>query len=86
MVLNCSMRLIKLLEEESYMSFGTLETDEVMVNEMKDKVKKEYHKRVRKFFGKKFKQRKCFESHENLGNVGGEDFNQRRLTGGREIC
>ena len=46
---------IKLLEEESYMSFGTLETDEVMVNEMKDKVKKEYHKRVRKFFGKKFK-------------------------------
>ena len=37
------------------MSFGTLETDEVMVNEMKDKVKKEYHKRVRKFFGKKFK-------------------------------
>ena len=57
------MRLIKLLEGESYMSFGTLETDEVMVNEMKDKVKKEYHKRVRKFFGKKFKQRKCFESH-----------------------
>ena len=55
MVLNCSMRLIKLLEGESYMSFGTLETDEVMVNEMKDKVKKEYHKRVRKFFGKKFK-------------------------------
>ena len=53
------MRLIKLLEEESYMSFGTLETDEVMVNEMKDKVKKST-----------IKERENFsEKNLNRGNV-----------------
>ena len=39
---------IKSLEEgESYKYLGLLEADEVMVNEMKDKVKKEYYRRVR---------------------------------------
>ena len=33
--------------QESYKHLGVLEADEVMVNEMKDKVKKEYSRRVR---------------------------------------
>ena len=33
--------------QESYKNLGVLEADEVMVNEMKDKVKKEYSRRVR---------------------------------------
>ena len=46
-------------EEESYKYLGVLETDEMMVNEMKDKAKKEYSRRVRK----------VLESKENSGNV-----------------
>ena len=42
-------KVIKSLEEgESYKYLGVLEADEVMVNEMKDKVKKAYYRRVRK--------------------------------------
>ena len=42
-------KVIKSLEEgESYKYLGVLEADKVMVNEMKDKVKKEYYRRVRK--------------------------------------
>ena len=41
--------VIKSLEEgEGYKDLGALEADEVMVNEMKDKVKKEYCRRVSK--------------------------------------
>ena len=41
--------VIKSLEEgEGYKDLGALEADEVVVNEMKDKVKKEYCRRVRK--------------------------------------
>ena len=46
-------------EEESYKYLGVLETDEMMVNEMKDKAKKEYSRRVRK----------VLESKKNSGNV-----------------
>ena len=36
-------KVIKLIEEgESYKYLGVLDADELMVNEMKDKVKKEY--------------------------------------------
>ena len=54
-------KVIKSLEEgESYKYFlGVLEADEVMVNEMKDKVKKEYYRRVRK----------VLETKLNNGNV-----------------
>ena len=41
-------KVIKSLEGESYKYLGVLEADEVMVNEMKDKVKKKYYRRVRK--------------------------------------
>ena len=42
-------RVIKPLEEgESYKYYGVLEADEVMVNEMKDKVQKKYYRRVKK--------------------------------------
>ena len=53
-------KVIKLLEEgESYNYLSVLEADEVMVNEMKDKVKKEYYRRVRK----------VSETKLNSGNV-----------------
>ena len=49
-------KVIKSLEEgESYKYLGVLEADEVMVNEMKDKVKKDYYRRVRKALEKKLK-------------------------------
>ena len=52
--------VIKSLEEgESYKYLGVLEADEVMVNERKDKVKKEYFRRVRK----------VLETKLNSGNV-----------------
>ena len=42
-------KVIKSLEEgESYKYLGVLKADQVMVNEMKDRVKKEYYLRVRK--------------------------------------
>ena len=46
-------------EGESYKYLGVLETDEMMVNEMKDKAKKEYSRRVKK----------VLESKGNSGNV-----------------
>ena len=52
-------KVIKSLEGESYKYLGVLEADEVMVNEMKDKVKKEYYRRVRK----------VLETKLNSGNV-----------------
>ena len=53
-------KVIKSLEErESYQYLGVLEADEVMVNELKDKVKKEYYRRVRK----------VLETKLNSGNV-----------------
>ena len=48
-----------LVEGESYKYLGVLEADEVMVNEMKNKVKKEYYRRVRK----------VLETKLNSGNV-----------------
>ena len=44
---------------ESYKYLGVLEADEVMVNEIKDKVKKEYYKKVRN----------VLETKLNSGNV-----------------
>ena len=53
-------KVIKSLEEEeSHIYLGVLEAYEVMVNEMKDKVKKEYYKRVIK----------VLETKLNSGNV-----------------
>ena len=52
-------KVIKSLEGESYKYLGVLETDEVIVNEMKDKVKKEYYRGVRK----------VLETKLNSGNV-----------------
>ena len=40
--------IMSLEDEVSYKYFGVLEADKVMVNDMKDKVKKEYFRRVRK--------------------------------------
>ena len=53
-------KVIKSLEKgESCKYLGVLEADEVMVTEMKDKVKKEYYRRVRK----------VLEAKLNNGNV-----------------
>ena len=53
-------KVIKLLEEgESYSYLAVLEADEMMVNEMMNKVKKVYYRRVRKVLETKF----------NSGNV-----------------
>ena len=44
-----SGKIVKSIKErQSYKYVGVPEADEVMVNEMKDKVKKEYYRRVRK--------------------------------------
>ena len=56
-------KLIKTLEEgESYEYLGMLEEYEVMVNEMKDKMKKEYYRRVRKVFKTKLKSGNVFKA------------------------
>ena len=53
-------KVIKLLEEgESYSYLAVLEADEMMVNEMMNKVKKMYYRRVKKVLETKF----------NSGNV-----------------
>ena len=53
-------KVIKSLEEgESYKYLDVLEVNKVMINEMKDKVKKEYYRRVRK----------VLETKSNSGNV-----------------
>ena len=55
-----SVKVIKSLEEgESYKYLGLVEADEVMVNEMKDEVKKQHYRRVRK----------VVETKLNSGNV-----------------
>ena len=57
-------KVIKSLEEEeSYMYWGDLEADEVMVNEMKDNVKKEYHRRVRKVLKTKLNKGNLFKAN-----------------------
>ena len=49
-------KVIKSLKDgESYRYLGVLEADEVMVNEIKDKVKKELYRRVRKVLETKLK-------------------------------
>ena len=56
-------KVIKSLEEgESYKYLGVLEADEVIVNEMKDKVKKTYYRRVRKLLGTKLNSGKIFKA------------------------
>ena len=53
-------KVIESLEEgESYKYLGVIEAVEVMVNEMKDRVKTEYYRRVRK----------VLETKLNSGNV-----------------
>ena len=53
-------KVIKSLEEgESYKYFGVLEANEVMVNKLKDKVKIEYYRRMKK----------VLETKLNSGNV-----------------
>ena len=53
-------KVIKSLEEgRSYKYLGVLEADEMMVNEMKEKVEKEYYRR----------ERKVLETKVNSGNV-----------------
>ena len=49
-------------EGESYKYLGVLEAVHVMVNEMKDKVKKEYYKRVRKVLETKLNSGKVFKA------------------------
>ena len=56
-------KVIKSLEEgESYNYLGALEADDVMVNEMKNKVKKEYYRRVRKVLETKFNSGNVFKA------------------------
>ena len=53
-------KVIKSLEEgESYKYLGAPEANKVMLNEMKDKVKKEYYRRVKK----------VLEPQTNSGNI-----------------
>ena len=54
-------KVIKSLERESYKYLGVLEADEVMVNEMKDKVKKEHQRRVRKVLKTKLNSGNVFK-------------------------
>ena len=56
------IKVIKSLEGESYKYLGVLEAGEVMVNEMKDKVKKEYYRRVRKVLQTKLNSRNVFKA------------------------
>ena len=46
----------------SYKYLGVVEADKVMVNLMKNKVKKEYYKRVRKVLETKFSSGNVFEA------------------------
>ena len=56
-------KVIKSLEEgESYKYLGVLEADEVMINEMKDKVKKEYYRRLREVLETKLKSGNVFKA------------------------
>ena len=56
-------KVIKSLEEgESYKYFGVLEADQVMVNEMKVEVQKEYNRRVRKMLETKINSGSVFKA------------------------
>ena len=56
-------KVIKSLEEgESYKYLGMIKADEVMVNEMNDKVKKEYCRRVRKMLETKLNRGKAINT------------------------
>ena len=56
-------KVIKTLEEgQSYKYLGLLEAGEVMVNGMKDKVKKEYYRRVRKVLETKLDSGNVFKA------------------------
>ena len=58
-----SDKVIKSLEEgETYKYLGVLEADEVMANEMKDKLKKEYYRRVRKVLETKSNSENVFKA------------------------
>ena len=58
-----NVKVIKPLEgEESYKYLGVLEAREVMVNEMKDKVRKENHRRVRKVLETKLNSENVFKA------------------------
>ena len=58
-----NVKVIKPLEGgESYKYLGVLEAREVMVNEMKDKVKKENHRRVRKVLETKLNSENVFKA------------------------
>ena len=61
-----------LVEGESYKYLGVLEADEVMVNEMKNKVKKKYYRRVRKVLETKLNSGNVFKAINNLGSISGE--------------
>ena len=56
-------KVIKSLEKWEICKYlGVVEADKVMVNLMKNKVKKEYYKRVRKVLETKFSSRNVFEA------------------------
>ena len=58
-----NVKVIKPLEGgESYKYLGVLEAREVMVNEMKDKVRKENHRRVRKVLETKLNSENVFKA------------------------
>ena len=68
-----SDKVITSLEKgESYKYLGVLEAHELMVNEMKDKVKKEYYGRVRKVLETKLNSGNVFKAINNLGSISGE--------------
>ena len=56
---------------ESHKYLGVAEAADV-VNEMKDKVKKEYHRRVRKVLETKLNSGNVFKAINNLGSISGE--------------
>ena len=56
---------------ESHKYLGVAEAAEV-VNEMKDKVKKGYHRRVRKVLETKLNSGNVFKAINNLGSISGK--------------
>ena len=68
-------KVIKSLDGESYKYLGALEADIVMVNKMKEKLKNEYYRRVRKVLDTKLNRGNVFKANNTWAvSVGGEIF------------
>ena len=52
-------QLLQDLGEESYKYLGILEADRIKMEDMKEKVRKEYYRRIRKVLGVETEWREC---------------------------